>query len=328
MSNAKTNLIINYLPQTLTDQEFRSMFLSIGEIKSSKICRDRATGYSYGYGFVDYVKEEDAVNAIATLHGLQLQNKKIKVAYARQGGDDIKQANLYIRGLPEDITEEKLKELFAECGEIIQCRLLTDQFTGASKGVGFVLFDQKKMAQAAMTKFNGVTLPGGKSTLVIKFAEENAKKVRAPPVPPGAFSPMNMGMGGMRGGYNYGSGPSGYGGGPMRGGQGGNRFRYNPMTQNFQQQQHSGLTVGEPGHILFVYNIGPDCTEKELWQLFNPYGHVTKCNVIKDAQKGCGKGYGFVTMVDYDEALWAIQQLNGFRFTEGKPLQVSFKTQN
>lgn len=48
MSNSqeesKTNLIVNYLPQTMTQEEMRSLFASIGELESCKLIRDKVTG--------------------------------------------------------------------------------------------------------------------------------------------------------------------------------------------------------------------------------------------------------------------------------------------
>ncbi|GAB1606833.1 ELAV-like protein 4 [Argonauta hians] len=176
MDNKRTNLIINYIPQTLTDEEFRSMFLSIGPIKSAKIVRDKATGYSYGFGFVDYENVDDAQRAMQTLNGLQMQNKTIKVALARPGGDEIKGANLYVRNLPRHYQQMDLERLFQQFGTIIQSRVLTDQNTGMSKGVGFVLFDQKKQAEEAINQITGTVPVGGTEALLIKFADDNAKK--------------------------------------------------------------------------------------------------------------------------------------------------------
>jgi hypothetical protein len=41
---ARTNLIVNYLPQTMTQEEIRSLFSSIGELESCKLIRDKMTG--------------------------------------------------------------------------------------------------------------------------------------------------------------------------------------------------------------------------------------------------------------------------------------------
>lgn len=41
---SKTNLIVNYLPQTMTQEEIRLLFASIGEVESCKLIRDKVTG--------------------------------------------------------------------------------------------------------------------------------------------------------------------------------------------------------------------------------------------------------------------------------------------
>ena len=63
----------------LFKEEIRSLFSSIGEVESCKLIRDKVTGQSLGYGFVNYQRQEDAAKAIQTLNGLRLQNKTIKV---------------------------------------------------------------------------------------------------------------------------------------------------------------------------------------------------------------------------------------------------------
>lgn len=75
----RTNLIINYLPQTMTQDEIKDLFSSIGSIESCKLVRDKTTGQSLGYGFVNYIRIEDADKAVKTMNGLRLQNKTIKV---------------------------------------------------------------------------------------------------------------------------------------------------------------------------------------------------------------------------------------------------------
>lgn len=49
---SKTNLIVNYLPQTMTQEEIRSLFSSIGDVESCKLIRDKVTGnYQNRYAF-------------------------------------------------------------------------------------------------------------------------------------------------------------------------------------------------------------------------------------------------------------------------------------
>ncbi len=171
IDNSKTNLIINYLPQQMTDQDFRVLFAQIGDIRSAKIIRKKSTGYSYGFGFVDYLRPEDAEKAIQTLNGHLVEHKKIKVAFARPSGESIKQANLYVKNLPTNYSENDIRELFSPFGAIIQCRIV------GNRGVAFVLYDLHEQAIAAIEAMNGKILPGANEGLSVKFAIDNAQKV-------------------------------------------------------------------------------------------------------------------------------------------------------
>lgn len=78
------------------------------------------------------------------------------------------------------------------------------------------------------------------------------------------------------------------------------------------------------GWCIFVYNLAPDTEDSVLWQLFGPFGAVQSVKVIRDFTTQKCKGFGFVTMTNYEEALIAIQNLNGFTLGN-RVLQVSFK---
>lgn len=136
---SKTNLIVNYLPQTMSQEEVKALFGSIGEVESCKLIRDKVTGQSLGYGFVNYTKAEDADKAINTFNGLRLQNKTIKVSFARPSSDAIKGANLYVSGLPKSMTQPDLEQLFAPFGQIITSRILCDNITGKDGFFNFFL---------------------------------------------------------------------------------------------------------------------------------------------------------------------------------------------
>ncbi|XP_010784877.1 ELAV-like protein 1 [Notothenia coriiceps] len=79
------------------------------------------------------------------------------------------------------------------------------------------------------------------------------------------------------------------------------------------------------GWCIFIYNLGQDADESILWQMFGPFGAVTNVKVIRDFNTNKCKGFGFVTMSNYEEAAMAIASLNGYRLGD-KMLQVSFKT--
>ena len=125
------------------------------------------SGQSLGYGFVNFIRTEDAEKAVKTMNGLRLQNKTIKVNYpraellrrvswlssnptretehmphlrktlflqvsfARPSSDSIKFANLYICGIPKQWTSKELEGYFTSCGKIITSRILLDSSTGS-----------------------------------------------------------------------------------------------------------------------------------------------------------------------------------------------------
>lgn len=103
--------------------------------------------------------------------------------------------------------------------------------------------------------------------------------------------------------------------------------RFSPMGVDHM----SGLSgVNVPGNAssgwcIFIYNLGQDADEGILWQMFGPFGAVTNVKVIRDFNTNKCKGFGFVTMTNYEEAAMAIASLNGYRLGD-KILQVSFKT--
>ena len=98
----------------------------------------------------------------------------------------------------------------------------------------------------------------------------------------------------------------------------------NPLLQAGAQNPTTAAMNGS-GWCIFVYNLAPDTEENILWQLFGPFGAVQNIKVIRDLQTNKCKGFGFVTMTNYDECLVAIQSLNGYTLGN-RVLQVSFKT--
>ena len=74
--DSKTNLIVNYLPQTMTQEEIRSLFSSIGEVESCKLIRDKVTGTSITCFFLKHytyncLKSKYNVLKDSTAHTLQ-----------------------------------------------------------------------------------------------------------------------------------------------------------------------------------------------------------------------------------------------------------------
>lgn len=69
-------------------------------------------------------------------------------------------SKIYVGGLPYSTTEQELSGLFAAHGAVTSSRIITDKFTGQSRGFGFVEMSSEAEAQAAITALNGTELGG------------------------------------------------------------------------------------------------------------------------------------------------------------------------
>ncbi len=126
--------------------------------------------------------------------------------------------NIYVGNIAHEATEDDLRELFSGYGSVESASIVTDRFSGESRGFGFVEMPSKDEAIEAIEALNGHDLKGRSLTV-------NEAKPKAPKR--GGGGGYGGGGGGGRG---RGGGGGGYGGGGGRGrgggGGGGNRGRY------------------------------------------------------------------------------------------------------
>jgi RNA recognition motif-containing protein len=114
---------------------------------------------------------------------------------------------IFVAGLPYDLDDAELTEIFEKFGTITSAKVAIDKETGKSKGFGFVEMPVEAEAKDAIESLNDISL--GKKPLVVKAAEERQGGG-------GGGGGFRGGSGGG-GGYNKGGG----GGGGYRGGSGG-----------------------------------------------------------------------------------------------------------
>lgn len=77
------NLYVSNLPYSLTDEDLRIEFAAHGEVSSARLVKDRETGRSRGFGFVDMPLEADALAAINALNGKEVGGRALRVIEAR-----------------------------------------------------------------------------------------------------------------------------------------------------------------------------------------------------------------------------------------------------
>lgn len=121
--------------------------------------------------------------------------------------------NLFVAGLPYDVDDAELEEIFEKFGKVLSAKISIDRNTGKSRGFGFVTMEKEEDGNDAIELLNDIQLGRSKKPLVVKKAEDK------PQGGGGGYS------GGGGGGYRGGGGYSGGGGGGYRGGSGGGGYR-------------------------------------------------------------------------------------------------------
>ena len=121
--------------------------------------------------------------------------------------------NLFVAGLPYDLDDAELMEIFEKFGTVNSAKVAMDKETGKSRGFGFVDMPNSVEAKDAIENLNDISL--GKKPLVVKEAEERGS---------------SGGGGGFRGGQGGGGG--GFRGGNSGGGGGGFNKRDNFRDRN------------------------------------------------------------------------------------------------
>ena len=86
-------------------------------------------------------------------------------------------SKLYVGGLPYSVTEGRLQEIFSAHGTVESANVISDKFTGQSRGFGFVEMSSGSEAQSAISALNGTQLDG--RTLTVNEAKPMAKRDNA-----------------------------------------------------------------------------------------------------------------------------------------------------
>ncbi len=78
------NIYVSNLSFRIGDDELRRIFEAHGEVASAKVVRDRETGRSRGFGFVEMPSNEEAQQAISDLNQKEIEGRNINVNEARE----------------------------------------------------------------------------------------------------------------------------------------------------------------------------------------------------------------------------------------------------
>ncbi|KAJ3229101.1 hypothetical protein HDU81_005656 [Chytriomyces hyalinus] len=336
---SKTTLWMGELEPWMDENYIRQLWNSIGENVTVKMIRDKMTGQSAGYCFVDFGNNTSAGRQLATLQGSMIPgtNRVFRLNWASGGGlvdrrENIGQEfSIFVGDLGQEVNDIVLLNTFqARYESVKSARVVIDPMTGMSRGYGFVKFASEMDSQRAMTEMNGQFC--GSRPMRINVATQKNKMMGGPGGP----------VGGMGGGQGMG-GIGGMGGmGGMQGGAGYYNFNAAAMQQmqqmQMQQQQQQVGGQAQPGQIpgaamvggatgpaggfgmqqmggfnnfpdpnnttVFIGGLSPAVGDEELRSHFSQFGEIVYTKIPP------GKGCGFVQYSNRQSAEYAIQAMN------------------
>ena len=139
-----TNIYVKNIQADVTDEELRELFEKFGEVTSAAIARDTDSGKSRGFGFVNFIKHEEASKAVDELNDKDFKGQSLYVGRAQkkhEREEELKKqyeaaraeknskyqgVNLYVKNLSDDIGDEELREIFASAGSITSAKVMRD----------------------------------------------------------------------------------------------------------------------------------------------------------------------------------------------------------
>ena len=162
------NVFIKNLDAAIDNKALHDTFSAFGNILSCKVATDEL-GNSKGFGFVHYETDHAASEAIKHVNGMLLNDKKVYVGAHVSKKERLSKVeamkhnftNIYVKNVDPIVTEEEFTQMFEKFGQVTSSAIARDE-SGASRGFGFVNFEDHEAAEKACEELNDTELHGKK----------------------------------------------------------------------------------------------------------------------------------------------------------------------
>ena len=175
------NIFIKNLPKTFNSKDLYNIFIRYGEIFSCKVSYDEENK-SQGFGFICFLNEESANNAIQSTHLKEIDGKKIYVCLHQKKRPrlPVPKVNLYVKNIPNRYGDiDSFNTLFSPFGNIkssvIKENVLKEKNKESRIGYfGFVCYERPEDATLAQKTLNGTIIDN--STLFVQFLKMKSER--------------------------------------------------------------------------------------------------------------------------------------------------------
>jgi len=182
-----TKVFVGSIPIEYAEaDDLRNLFCEFGEVVDSFILPTNSAGAGdkRRSGFVKMKHREDAVRAISALNIKNEMEVRLAVSKLQRRGDTVSGSpsgpsgcNIFVFHIPCEWSEYHLRQYFGSYGFLVSVTVIRDRATCASKGYGFVSYDNPFSAKAAVAHLNGFLIGGKRLKVQYKRGENNASSV-------------------------------------------------------------------------------------------------------------------------------------------------------
>lgn len=156
----QVSLFVSDLDPSVTEADLFAHFQAhTNGVTSVRVCRDAALRRSLGYGYVNFMKHDDAKAALDDLNFEPLKGRQLRIMWSQRDPSKRRSGvgNIFISGLHADVDNRTLHDTFARFGDILSCKVVQGP-DGKSRGIAFVHFKEPESAENAIEKVNGKSI--------------------------------------------------------------------------------------------------------------------------------------------------------------------------
>lgn len=138
------------------------IFNAVGPVASIRVCRDAVTRRSLGYAYINFHQIADAERALDTMNYTMIKTRPCRIMWSQRDPSLRRSGvgNIFVKNLHTSIDNKQLYDTFSLFGNILSCKVVTDQRDGDSKGYGYVHYETAEAANAAIEKLDGMLIDG------------------------------------------------------------------------------------------------------------------------------------------------------------------------